>query len=154
MNHWMDIQLSRLRIPGRQLAVYALVYFVAGLIMNSIGKLAQIAEFGHWWQVFTCYVLYLVPMSLLIRHKNIWDQYLFGLLVLALLELVGYALGTSIAHPNNILDKILGERNFTLAMTVFFATYIPGGNLLVASVYKMVFGDSLVTSDSSLELAS
>lgn len=138
---WIQELKERLLIPRRMVLLYGTIYFVAGLIMNSIGKLAHIAEFGHWWQVFTCYVLYLVPMSLLVRNKSLWDQYLFGLWALALLELVGYSLGTSIAHPGNILDQILGERNFTLAMTVFFATYIPGGNLLVAFAQRVVFGE-------------
>lgn len=154
MHGWKELQLQRLRIPGRLLAVYMVIYFCAGLIMNSFGKLAQIAEFGHWWQVFTCYVLYLLPMSLLIRHRNVWDQYLFGLLVLAVLELLGYAMGTSIAYPNNLIDRILGERNFTLAMTVFFAVYIPGGNHLVAAVYRALFGQLEKENSSQLELAS
>jgi len=154
MDAWKELQLQRLRIPGRLLAVYVVIYFGAGLVMNAFGKMAQIAEFGHWWQVFTCYVLYLLPMSLLIRHRNVWDQYLYGLLVLAVLELLGYALGTSIAHPNNILDKILGERNFTLAMTVFFAVYVPGGNLLVAAVYRSLFGKLEAEDSTRLELAS
>ena len=137
--------LDRVRLLGRhiqvsriELLVYALLYFAVGMVMNTFGKLTHIAEFGHWWQVITCYDLYLVPASLLVRHRRPADQYLWGLLVIGVLEVLGYGLGTSIAHDGNILDVIFGRRNFTLVMTLFFASYIPLGNLIVARVMEAI----------------
>lgn len=141
--------LEKLRVPKRTWLIYLIVYICAGLIMNSIGKMAQIAEFKHWWQVGTCYGLYLVPTSIWIRQKSFFDQYLFGLLVLALLELGGYAIGSSVAFDGNIIDAILGPRNFTLAMTVFFAVYLPLGNKAVEAIERTLFGVPLDTTPSA-----
>jgi hypothetical protein len=118
--------------PRRLFVLYSVTYLLAGLAMNTIGKVLRIAEFVTWYQVFTCYVLYLVPASLLVRHRTFFDQYLFGLLTLAPLELGGYALGTSRAFEGNILDRVLGPRNFALAMVVFFGWILPLGNRAVA----------------------
>ena len=137
----MDVLLERFRVPRRTWVIYLVTYICAGLVMNAFGKAAQIAEFKHWWQVGTCYGLYLVPASLWIRHKSFFDQYLFGLLVLALLELGGYAIGSSVAFDGNIIDAVLGPRNFTLAMTVFFAVYLPLGNKAVEGIERMLFGE-------------
>lgn len=137
----MQNLLARLRISPRLFAVYATFYLVWGLVMNSIGHTAQIAWFAHWWQVFTCYVVYLVPMSLLVRDKNWIDQYAYGVVILAPLEIVGYRIGSSIAADNNILDMILGERNFTLAMSVFFGIIPPIGNFVASSLYRKIFGE-------------
>ena len=150
----IELVLERLRVPRRTWAIYLVVYICAGLIMNSIGKVAQIAEFKHWWQVGTCYGLYLVPASIWIRQKSFFDQYLFGLLVLALLELGGYAIGSSVAFDGNIIDAILGPRNFTLAMTVFFAVYLPLGNKAVEAVERTLFGVPLETTASAQGITS
>lgn len=115
----------------RQYILYVLVFLTWGLISNSIGKALHIAEFGHWWQVATCYVGYLVPVSLVLRRKSLFEQYVYGVFALAPLELVGYSIGTSIAHDNNLFDLVLGPRNFTLAMSVFFGIIPPVGNSIV-----------------------
>src|SRR5438045_1858110 len=88
-------RLDPLVVPPRVFVLYAVLYLLAGLVMNTVGKVFRIAEFVTWFQVFTCYVLYLAPISLMVRHRSFFDQYLFGLLALAPLELGGYALGTS-----------------------------------------------------------
>lgn len=124
----------------RQYALYVVLYAGWGFINNGLGKLWKLAEFGHWWQVLTCYVLYLVPWSLAVRRKSLVQQYLHGLFALGVLELLGYALGTSIAHPDNVFDRVLGPRNFSLAMTLMFAGLLPAGNLLVAAVERALFG--------------
>lgn len=108
--------------------------------MNRIGMELQIARFLYWWQVFTVYVLYMVPVSLLLRGLPFHRQYAYGLVAMGLLEFGGYALETSFAYPDNILDKILGVRNFSLSMALFFALYFPGGNALVGYIYQGVFG--------------
>lgn len=132
----LDSLLLRLRVPRRMLLVYIALYIPAGFVMNGIGQAAQIAEFANWWQVLTCYGLYLIPCSLVIRHRSYWDQYLFGVFMLGLLETLGYALGTSIAHEGNIIDQILGQRNFSLAMSLWFGTYLPAGNAAVAAILR------------------
>ena len=133
---------ERLRVSPRHLLLYIVVFLTWGVISNSIGKAAHIAEFGHSWQILTCYGLYLIPVSLFVRHKSLWDQYLFGLFALAILELLGYSFGTSVAHEGNIFDQVLGVRNFTLAMTVFFAIIPPVGNTLVQVADRLVPGGS------------
>ncbi len=132
--------LRAARAPRRQLVLYVVLYLAWGLCMNGLGKALRIAEFVSWWQVVSCYVLYLVPASLLVRRYSFFQQYLYGLLALAPLELAGYAIGSSRAYPGNILDRILGERNFTLAMVVFFACYLPLGNRAVAWLDGHLFG--------------
>jgi hypothetical protein len=128
--------LRNLRATRRQYKLYLVLYLLWGFTMNGVGKLLRIAEFATWWQVFTCYGLYLVPASLLVRRSTVFQQYLYGPLALAPLELLGYALGTSRAYPGNVLDRVLGERNFTLAMVVFFAWLLPLGNLAVARLER------------------
>jgi hypothetical protein len=107
--------------------------------MNWLGEQARIAEFRYWWQVLTCYGLYLVPWSLWVRGRSVFEQYLYGLLALGILEILGYAIGSSIAHEGNILDQILGPRNFALAMTLWFAIYLPAGNYAVRVIESRLF---------------
>ena len=117
--------------PAQTWLRYIMVYCAIGFVMNGIGTALQIAKFANWWQVITCYGLYLVPASLLVRHLEVKDQYLCGLAFLAILELGGYSLGTSIPFDNNIIDLLFTERNFSLVMTIFFAAYLPAGNKLM-----------------------
>lgn len=134
----LDLLRHRLSVSPRTLAIYLALYLPVGFCMNAVGKALHIAEFAHWWQVLTCYGLYLVPASLSVRHRSAFDQYLWGLLFLGLLELVGYALGSSIAHPDNVLDQVLDRTNFSLAMTLFFAVIPPLGNGAVAAIERLL----------------
>jgi hypothetical protein len=120
-NTRLDSLRSRLSISRRELAIYVGVVLALGTVMNSLGKLLELAEFKHWWQVGTCYVGYVLPAALLVRHMRAVEQLAFGLIAMVPLELVGYALGTSIAHPDNLLERAFGMRNFTLAMVVLVA---------------------------------
>jgi hypothetical protein len=120
--------LRPLKVDRTTYLIYALLYIPVGFFMNAMGQFFQIGEYAYWWQVFTCYGLYLIPASLLVRHRSYFDQYMSGLLIIAILELPAYSLGTSIAHPNSILDQYLTPRNYTLFMTLFFAGFIPLGN--------------------------
>ena len=129
----------KLSVDPRHLAVYVVVYTIAGFTMNHVGHLALIAEFTYWWQVPITYVLYLIPVSLYVRDRTYFDQYLHGLLFLALWEIPGYATGSSIAHDGNILDRIFSVRNFSLVMTVWFGVYLPAGNRLVAFIAGRLF---------------
>jgi hypothetical protein len=118
---------------------YCAVYFLWGLGMNWFGQQIEIAKFTFWWQVITCYILYMVPISLLLRGLPFHQQYAYGLIAMGLLEFSGYALETSYAYPNNILDQLFNERNFSLGMALFFALYFPLGNKLVDKIYYGVF---------------
>ena len=132
--------LSLLSVRPRTLAIYVAIYLPVGFFMNGFGKVTQIAEFTYWWQVLTCYGLYLIPCSLVIRHRHWWDQYLFGLFALGVLELAGYTLESSIAHDGNVLDLIFGPRNFSLLMTLWFGLYLPAGNWAVRRAEERLFG--------------
>lgn len=122
------------RLTTRQWTIYVVTFFCVGTVMNQVGQWLEIARFTHWWQVITVYVLYMVPISVLFRRLPWWQQYLYGLLPMGLLELGGYALHSSYAYPGNILDRYLDPRNFSLAMVLFFAAYFPLLNALVARI--------------------
>jgi hypothetical protein len=126
------------RLPAALWVTYVATFLVAGTIMNQAGQWLQIARFVFWWQVITVYVLYMVPVSVLMRKLPWWQQYLYGLFPMGLLEFGGYALHSSYAYPHNILDRLFSERNFSLAMVLFFAAYFPLLNTLVARLYGLI----------------
>ncbi|WP_297794801.1 hypothetical protein [uncultured Eudoraea sp.] len=130
---------TKLKVDKRLILIYCLVYFTWGMLMNWFGKEAEIAMFNNWWQVITCYILYMVPISLLLRNLPFHAQYAYGLVAMGLLEFGGYLFETSYAFPNNIIDQIFGIRNFTLGMSLFFAFYFPLGNWAVGKIYKLIF---------------
>ena len=55
----------------------------------------------------------LIPISLLLRGLPFHMQYAYGLVAMGLLEFSGYALATSYAYPENLLDLWFGIRNFS-----------------------------------------
>ena len=124
---------DRLRVRRREGILYIALYLAAGLLMNALGKALRIAEFAHEWQVVTCYLGYLVPVSLWLRPRSAADQFAWGMVALAPIELLGYALGTSIAHDGNILDRLFGPRNFVLVMVIAFGALPLLGNRAVAA---------------------
>ncbi len=149
----MQKQFSRIWIelptvePGR-VVVYVVIYTLWGYLMNWFGTAAEIAKFVHWWQVVTVYLLYMVPISIILRNQSWHFQYAYGLIAMGLLEFSGYALKTSYAYPDNILDQYFNVRNFSLAMTLFFGLYFPLGNWLVNMVYSRL-AKVPVTKDSA-----
>ncbi len=130
----------KLFVDWRLIVTYCVIYFLWGWTMNVLGTELKIAQFNFWWQIISCYLLYMVPISLLLRRLPFHRQYAYGLVAMGLLEFGGYALETSYAYPNNILDQLFGIRNFSLGMALFFAFYFPLGNLLVSALYKALFG--------------
>ena len=134
-----DIIIKIKSIPQQQLILYILVYFSFGLLMNWFGETVEIAKFTFWWQVITCYILYMIPISILLRGYSFFTQYAYGLVAMGFLEFGGYALKTSYIYPNNILDQWFGPHTFALGMALFFALYFPLGNRLVDSLYALVF---------------
>ena len=133
---WIRLKLT---VDKRLILVYCIIYFTWGTLMNWFGQEMQIAKFTYWWQVITCYILYMVPISLLLRGLPFHAQYAYGLVAMCLLEFGGYALETSYAYPNNLLDQFFNIRNFSLGMALFFALYFPIGNWAVGKIYRYFF---------------
>lgn len=139
MSEFLQWATAKLKVDRWLLLTYCFTYFLWGLMMNWVGAELEIARFTYWWQVITCYILYMVPISLLLRNLPFHVQYAYGLIAMCLLEFGGYALQTSYVYPDNILDGLFGERNFALAMALFFALYFPLGNWGVQKIYKTFF---------------
>jgi hypothetical protein len=131
--------LSKLRVDRRLILTYCIVYFAWGMAMNWFGNEMEIARFTYWWQVISCYILYMVPISLLLRKLPFHMQYAYGLIAMGLLEFGGYFFKTSYAFPDNMLDQLFGIRNFTLGMALFFALYFPLGNWAVGKIFGLIF---------------
>lgn len=140
---------KKLSIPASLWATYLIFYFVWGTGMNQFGIWVGIAKFTYWWQVITCYCLYMVPISILIRDKSFFEQYIYGVAAIAPIEFLGYMNNTSIAigveetgnyivNNGNLLAEIVNIKNFSLAMTIFFGIYFPLGNIMVGAVYKLL----------------
>lgn len=134
-NHLLTLLDTDLRL----LAIYVVVYLLWGILMHNFGIYTKIARFKYWWQIITCYVLYMIPVSLLLKDFAWYEQYAYGLFFMGILEFGGYAIQSSHAYENNILDRFFGIRNFSLAMTLFFASYFPLGNGLVEFIAGLIF---------------
>lgn len=139
MNEFIEWTKSKLKVGKRLIILYCIVYLLWGCAMNWIGTELQIARFVNGWQVITCYVIYMVPLSLMLRNLPWHTQYAYGLIAMGVLEFFGYALGTSYAYPNNSLDQFFNIRNFSLGMALFFAFYFPLGNWGVGKLYSLIF---------------
>ncbi|QLG46952.1 hypothetical protein [Costertonia aggregata] len=135
---------AKLNVDKRLILLYCIIYFIWGLGMNWFGIRAEIAKFTFWWQVISCYILYMVPISLLLRKLPFHMQYAYGLIAMGVLEFCGYALKTSYAYPNNVLDQLFGIRNFALGMALFFALYFPLGNWGIGKIYEFFFGKTSI----------
>ncbi|WP_431121136.1 hypothetical protein [Flagellimonas flava] len=139
MKEFWNFILQKVNVDKRLLLTYCVVYFTWGMGMDWFGEQVQIAKFTYWWQVITCYILYMVPISLILRGLPFHMQYAYGLVAMGLLEFSGYALQTSYAYPDNILDQLFNIRNFSLGMALFFALYFPLGNWLVGKIYHALY---------------
>ena len=124
MQETLSVLWNKLRSvePGR-LLTYIIVYFCWGILMHHVGQWLEIAKFTYWWQVISTYILYMVPISILLRGLPFHAQYAYGLIAMAFLEFGGYALQTSYIYPDNILEKFFGPHTFALGMALFFALY-------------------------------
>lgn len=144
MKDVIEFAKARFNISGRLLLTYVLLYFSWGMGMDAFGQWAEIARFTYWWQVITCYVLYMIPVSLLLR-KLVWHmQYAYGMIAMGVLEFLGYWLETSYAYPNNLLDQFFGIRNFSLGMALFFGLYFPLGNWAAQSIARKIWGIDVI----------
>jgi hypothetical protein len=138
MNTFLTKAKEKLNVNPKLIMLYVVIYFVWGLCMNHFGIYLQIAKFTYWWQIITCYLLYMVPISLLLRNLPFHAQYAYGLVAMGLLEFGGYAIGSSYAYPNNVLYKFFSPQNFSLGMALFFALYFPFGNWGVGKIYTAI----------------
>ncbi|AEV31584.1 hypothetical protein Oweho_0568 [Owenweeksia hongkongensis DSM 17368] len=132
--NWIWTELKT--VEKQKLWIYTLLYLLWGWGMNLFGQYMEIARFTHWWQIITVYLLYMVPISVVLRNQSFHRQYAYGLIFMGLLEFGGYTFHTSYAYPNNLLDQFFSERNFSLAMALFFAFYFPLGNAAVNWIYQ------------------
>lgn len=144
MNDFLQYAKTKLKADWRLIMIYCLVYSIWGLGMNWFGTNLEIARFTYLWQIITCYILYMVPISLLLRNLPFHAQYAYGLIAMGFLEFGGYAFETSYAYPNNVLDQLFGERTFALAMALFFALYFPAGNWVVGKIYQTLFKQQII----------
>ncbi len=136
--------------PRTLLFTYITVYFLWGLGMNQFGAEMEIAKFTYWWQVITCYILYMVPISIILKQYNFFNQYAYGLVAMGILEFLGYWLQTSYAYPNNIIDQLFSPQNFSLGMALFFALYFPAGNWIVDKIHNLVFKKEDINTSPTL----
>lgn len=139
MNEFITYAKAKFDIDKKLLLIYVIIYFLWGMGMDKFGAIIEIARFTYWWQVITVYLMYMIPISLLLRKLPFHAQYAYGLVTMCLLEFGGYLLETSYAYPNNLMDQFFNIRNFSLGMALFFALYYPAGNWLVSKVYKLIF---------------
>lgn len=140
MKEFLKYAKQQFQVDKRLIVIYCIVYFLWGMGMDWFGTQVEIAKFTFWWQVITCYIFYMVPISLVLRGLPFHAQYAYGLVAMGLLEFGGYALQTSHAFPDNILDQFFNIRNFSLGMALFFALYFPLGNWAVGKIYASLFG--------------
>tara|TARA_R110002167_G_scaffold120166_1_gene297831 strand:+ start:804 stop:1262 length:459 start_codon:yes stop_codon:yes gene_type:complete len=150
MKYFLIWATSKLQVDKKLIFTYCIVYFAWGMVMDYFGELIEIAKFTYWWQVISCYILYMVPVSLLLRGQPFYAQYAYGLVAMGFLEFGGYALGSSYAYPDNLLDQFFGIRNFSLGMALFFALYFPLGNWGVLKIYHLVFGKTSLESPPTI----
>lgn len=139
MSTFFEWAKSKLNVDWRLLLIYGIVYLLWGLAMNWFGTEMEIAKFTYWWQVISCYLLYMIPISLVLRGLPFHMQYAYGLIAMGLLEFGGYFFETSYAYPNNSIERFFGVRNFALAMALFFAFYFPLGNMVATKIYEVIF---------------
>ncbi len=152
MKEILSLSFKKLKqTPKTLVFTYIIIYFLWGLGMNQFGAEMEIARFANWWQVITCYILYMVPISILLKDYTFFNQYAYGLVAMGILEFLGYWLQTSYVYPNNILDQLFNPQNFSLGMALFFALYFPAGNWLVHKIHSLLFKKQTTNPSSTLQ---
>ena len=127
----------RFRTTPSELAVTCAVFLSIGILMNSFGQWAHIAEFRYSWQIVTCYLGFVVPLALFVRGLPLPLQYCVCVTAFIPLEVGGYAIGSSIAFDGNVFEAVFGLRNFTAVMVAGVAFIPPIGLKIVAGLRKL-----------------
>lgn len=122
----------------RRFAVSAAVFLAMGFGMNALGHLLSIAWFKHWWQVVPCYLGYVLPLALVVRGSPTWMAWRTSVLAFIPLELIGYALGSSVVADGNIIAALLGPHNFTLVMVLLVSPTPLVGNVIIDRLLPVV----------------
>jgi hypothetical protein len=120
----------------RRLQLTAVVLVAIGVVMNALGHALGIAWFRHWWQVLPTYLGYVLPLTLWLHGTPTWRAWQRSVLVFIPLELVGYGLGTSVIGDGNIISRVLGPQNFTLAMVLLVSPIPLLANRLVDAILR------------------
>jgi len=141
--------------PRRLWLLYMFVYFCMGGVVQLALPYINIAYFSRPWQFATLYCGFLVPLSIALRGQPWHRQYAYFVTAIMPIEIGAFILGTSVAYPQNILEPVVGARNFTLAM-VMIDSWIPYvGNRIVDLLWPLVRrsgeGDKTVPLHRSLE---
>lgn len=119
----------------RRVFVTALILLATGVVMNGLGHLLSIGWFKYWWQVVPCYLGYVLPLTLLLRGAaSTSAAWRTSILAFIPLELIGYAIGTSVVCDGNLIAAIVGEHNFTLVMVLLVSPTPIAGNFLADKV--------------------
>ncbi len=134
-------------LPRRTWGLSLLVFLGLGVAMNATGHALSIAWFKNWWQVVPCYLGYVLPLALLLRPVPFLERWRWSVLAFIPLELVGYAIGTSVIAPDNVIAAVVGPHNFTLAMVLLVSPTPLVGNALVDALGRLL--DRLRTPPTS-----
>ena len=118
-------------LPRRTWILSAVVFAGLGVAMNAIGHGLSIAWFRSWWQVIPCYLGYVLPLAVLLRPLPRAEQWRLSILAFIPLEMVGYAIGTSVIAEGNVIAAVVGPHNFTLAMVLIVCPTPLIGNFVV-----------------------
>jgi len=132
----------RFRTTPSELAVTCAVFLCIGVLMNSFGQWAHIAEFRYSWQIVTCYLGFVVPLALFVRGLPLPLQYCVCVTAFIPLEVGGYAIGSSIAFDGNVFEAVFGLRNFTAVMVAGVAFIPPIGLKIVEGLRKLGKGSA------------
>ena len=95
MNEFITYAKQKFAVDKRLVFLYIIIYFLWGTGMDAFGEYMEIARFTYWWQVITVYLIYMIPISLLLRKLPFHMQYAYGLIAMGLLEFGGYFLESS-----------------------------------------------------------
>jgi hypothetical protein len=132
----MEAFFRRFRATPSELATAGAVFLCIGILMNSFGQWAHIAEFRHSWQIATCYLGFVLPLALFVRGLPLPLQYCVCVTAFIPLEVAGYAIGSSIAFAGNPFEAAFGVRNFTAVMVAGVALIPPIGLRIVEGLQR------------------
>ena len=127
-----------MRAPRQTLLVSLVVFLGLGVAMNAAGHALSIAWFKSWWQIVPCYLGYVLPLALLLRPLPLLERWRLSVLAFIPLELVGYAIGTSVIAPDNVIAAVVGPHNFTLAMVLLVSPTPLLGNAAVDGIERII----------------